>query len=38
MQVLVFKTIDVNSGLSQGDVRTIYQDRHGFMWFGTWDG
>ncbi|MBK8622952.1 MAG: hypothetical protein IPN79_14655 [Saprospiraceae bacterium] len=35
---LVFKNIDVNSGMSQGDVRTIYQDRHGFMWFGTWDG
>ena len=37
-KVLNFTHINVNSGLSQGDVRTIYQDRNGFMWFGTWDG
>ena len=26
------------SGLSQSAVNCIYQDRHGFMWFGTEDG
>lgn len=35
---LSFKHINVNTGLSQGDVRTIFQDGHGFLWFGTWDG
>jgi signal transduction histidine kinase/ligand-binding sensor domain-containing protein len=33
-----FETIDVESGLSQNSVYAIYQDRRGFMWFGTADG
>lgn len=30
-----FKHITVEDGLSQSTVRVIYQDRMGFMWFGT---
>jgi ligand-binding sensor domain-containing protein len=30
--------IDVNQGLSNNSVSCIYQDRKGFMWFGTSDG
>jgi len=33
-----FETIGVNEGLSQSSVYTIYQDKTGFMWFGTADG
>lgn len=33
-----FETIGVNDGLSQSSVYSIYQDRLGFMWFGTADG
>ena len=28
----------VNDGMSQGIVRTIIQDKKGFLWFGTWNG
>lgn len=33
-----FETIDVEDGLSQNSVYRIYQDKRGFMWFGTADG
>ena len=33
-----FETIGVNEGLSQSSVYSVYQDRKGFMWFGTADG
>jgi len=35
---LKFETIGTSRGLSQSNVRSIYQDRTGFMWFGTNDG
>ncbi|MDR0430569.1 MAG: response regulator [Tannerellaceae bacterium] len=35
---LTFVNLSVKDGLSQGTVNTIYQDRRGFMWFGTGDG
>lgn len=33
-----FVRIGVNDGLSQSSVYSIYQDKFGFMWFGTADG
>jgi signal transduction histidine kinase/ligand-binding sensor domain-containing protein len=33
-----FETFGVNEGLSQNSVYAIYQDKEGFMWFGTADG
>ena len=33
-----FENIGVNDGLSQSSVYSIYQDKQGFMWFGTADG
>ena len=33
-----FETLGVNEGLSQNSVYAIYQDKEGFMWFGTADG
>lgn len=36
--LLKFETISTAQGLSQSNVRSIYQDRTGFMWFGTNDG
>jgi two-component system, sensor histidine kinase ChiS len=35
---LRFRTLSVEDGLSQSTVRAIFQDTHGFMWFGTDDG
>ena len=35
---MTFASLSVKDGLSQGTVNTIYQDRQGFMWFGTNDG
>lgn len=32
------KRLGNNDGLSNSAVTTIYQDLHGLMWFGTWDG
>ena len=32
---LRFKHLNVEDGLSQSTVRAIFQDRFGFMWFGT---
>ena len=33
-----FKNISIDDGLSQSTVNCIYQDKDGFMWFGTDDG
>ena len=33
-----FKYYTTENGLSQNDVNDIYQDKDGFMWFGTHDG
>lgn len=33
-----FRTVDIRNGLSQNSVNQIFQDRKGFMWFGTKDG
>lgn len=30
-----FSKIDGNSGLSHNNVKSIFQDSYGFMWFGT---
>lgn len=35
---LEFKTISIGEGLSQSSVFCIYQDRTGFLWFGTEEG
>jgi signal transduction histidine kinase/ligand-binding sensor domain-containing protein len=35
---LLFETITINDGLSQGMVNCIIQDHYGFMWFATKDG
>lgn len=37
-EAIPFDHLTVNDGLSQGSVNCIFQDRHGFMWFGTQDG
>ncbi|HUG34299.1 MAG TPA: two-component regulator propeller domain-containing protein [Anaerolineales bacterium] len=36
--VLRFESISIEQGLSQSSVRVIFQDRRGFLWFGTEDG
>jgi ligand-binding sensor domain-containing protein/signal transduction histidine kinase len=36
--VLRFDHISIEQGLSQSSVRVIFQDRRGFLWFGTEDG
>lgn len=33
-----FKTLTMNDGLSNNTVKSIAQDNHGFMWFGTFNG
>jgi len=35
---ITFQHISTVNGLSQNDVNTIFQDKYGFMWFGTHDG
>ncbi|WP_343329627.1 hybrid sensor histidine kinase/response regulator transcription factor [Polaribacter staleyi] len=35
---IYFEHITTQDGLSQNDVNSIYQDKQGFMWFGTHDG
>jgi signal transduction histidine kinase/ligand-binding sensor domain-containing protein len=35
---LNFRNIDIKDGLSQNSVVSIWQDKLGFMWFGTLDG
>lgn len=34
----LFDNINVDQGLSQSSVFSIYQDSKGYMWFGTADG
>ncbi len=36
--ILKFKKLTSNDGLSQNFISAIYQDKNGFMWFGTKDG
>jgi signal transduction histidine kinase/CheY-like chemotaxis protein/ligand-binding sensor domain-containing protein len=38
MSSIRFDRITVEDGLSSGDIWSIYQDRYGFMWFGTSNG
>ena len=33
-----WRTYDVTDGLLDDDVLAIYQDRDGYLWFGTWSG
>lgn len=35
---LPIKTYTIADGLAHGIVMSIYQDRKGFLWFGTWEG
>ncbi|MDB4293445.1 hypothetical protein N9954_08570, partial [Maribacter sp.] len=35
---IYFDHITTDDGLSQSDINGIYQDKQGFMWFGTHDG
>ncbi len=35
---LEFTYLSNDDGLSSGAISSIYQDQHGTMWFGTWDG
>ena len=37
-QALSFRHLTTDDGLSQNSINCIYQDRTGFMWFGTQDG
>lgn len=37
-EIIDFKHITTKDGLSQSDVNAIYQDKFGYMWFGTHDG
>lgn len=33
-----FSYLGIEQGLSNSTITTIYKDKHGFMWFGTFDG
>ena len=35
---LRFEHLTINDGLPENSVRSILQDRHGFLWFGTQNG
>jgi diguanylate cyclase (GGDEF)-like protein/PAS domain S-box-containing protein len=37
-QDIKFEHLSLNEGLSQSTINAIFQDSHGFMWFGTQDG
>lgn len=37
-QQLSVRRYDVSDGLAHSHVGTIYQDRKGYLWFGTWEG
>ena len=37
-QIKIHKTLDVEDGLVQSQVNAIYEDRDGFVWFGTFGG
>ncbi len=36
--ILTFKNLSIDNGLSQNTINCIHQDKYGFMWFGTQDG
>lgn len=36
--ILTFKNLTIEDGLSQNTINCIHQDRYGFMWVGTQDG
>lgn len=38
IQSIKFKNLSVQDGLSRSWVKCIYQDKYGFLWFGTSDG
>lgn len=37
-QLLAFRKLSIEDGLSNNFVRTIHKDKEGYMWFGTLDG
>jgi ligand-binding sensor domain-containing protein/two-component sensor histidine kinase len=37
-QIKIHKTLNVEDGLVQSQVNAIYEDRNGFVWFGTFGG
>jgi len=37
-QQVLFTSYTVRDGMVANPVRTIYQDKNGFMWIGTWEG
>jgi len=37
-EVIKFDHLTIEDGLSQSSVYAILQDKHGMIWFGTWDG
>jgi ligand-binding sensor domain-containing protein len=37
-QQLSMRRYDVADGLAHGHVGAIYQDRKGYLWFGSWEG
>lgn len=37
-KIISVESLGIDKGLSQGMVNCIFQDHHGFMWFGTMDG
>ncbi|WP_295116453.1 two-component regulator propeller domain-containing protein [uncultured Chitinophaga sp.] len=34
----IVRYLDINHGLSNNVITSIFQDHHGFLWFGTYDG
>lgn len=37
-QQLALRTFTARDGLAHGRVNCVYQDRRGYLWFGTWEG
>jgi ligand-binding sensor domain-containing protein len=37
-QVLPFRRYDVEEGLANSRVNSVFQDSRGYLWFATWEG